>query len=650
MAWISRRAGVVGVGLVHALLVVALLSDPAEIADKPIRNIDHAPHFYAALHAADHLRTCGALWGYDPFWMAGYPEGHVSLIDNKLFCALLLVTPPRWKILSFNLGVLAVLAAVPWLAAAASRAGGGTHEEAAGAALAATIGTFSVPASVIFWCWGGISFFFAAVLAVPVTIGLSVALTEESLFSRRGVTTLLGAIFAVFTHPFAAPIIALGLLPVAWCGPRPIARRLRDLLILGALMALPLVPISEANLWLRGPLRPTSPPGYGDPFFGGLQQLRLDWWTHLLGGASLFYGAGALLVILPLAAYGSLCARRGTAVPAEARTRVVEQVILAELVGCAAIAYVAPSLVARFGLLQPYRLLIPLCFFACVAAGRGIARGANRVAQRRLAAWAVAALAVLVIGNAVRGRTPLLVLGYGNDAAESELATFLERSTTVDDRILVESTPTQLPVPGRLGRVIVVRRFALLPLLVERELLGYIGTAPFLAHRYASFEGGTLFGKSLATLSETEFATLLSRYAVSWVVACTADALAGVSRFTAVVEEVEPAADCRIFRVRHPDRSRFLEGSGEVQATLDRIEVKQAAGDRIILKYHWMPGLRTDPPLPIEEARRPGVPVGFIAIRPGTTTDFTIRPRGAVERVISLVATGADREADARAR
>ena len=83
---------------------------------------------------------------------------------------------------------------------------------------------------------------------------------------------------------------------------------------------------------------------------------------------------------------------------------------------------------------------------------------------------------------------------------------------------------------------------------------------------------------------------------------------------------------------------------------LDRIEVRQAAGERLILKYHWMPGLRTDPPLPIEEARQPGAPVGFIAIRPGTTTDFTIRPRGAVERVISLVKAGAAREADAAAR
>src|SRR2546423_7575194 len=360
MAWMASRVGVVAVGVIHALLVFALLSDPAEIAARPIRNIDHAPHFYSALHAADHLHNTGTLWGYDPFWMAGYPEGHVSLIDNKLLCTLLLVVPERWRTLAFNTAVLAMLASVPWVIAAASRAAGGDRAERAGAALAATIGTFCVPASVMFWCWGGISFFCASVLAVAATLGLCVELTAGSLGSSRGVLATLGAMLAVFTHPFAAAIIGLGLSPVVWNGPRPLSDRLRDLVIVGILLALPLLPISEANFWLRGPLRPTSPPRYGEPFAGGLQQLRLDWWTYLFDTRTLFYGAGGLLVILPFAAHGALGTRgaRGT----EPHRRIIGQAILAELFGCAAVTYVAPSLAERTALLQPYRLLIPFCF------------------------------------------------------------------------------------------------------------------------------------------------------------------------------------------------------------------------------------------------------------------------------------------------
>jgi len=631
----SRRAGVVVVGLVQALLVVSLLSDPAEIGEKPIRNIDHAPHYYAALHAREHLRRAGALWGYDPFWMAGYPEGHVSLIDNKLFAILLLFAPIGWKVVFFNLGVLAALAAAPWLVATAARSAGGSDRDAAFAALAATICTFSVPAVVMFWCWGGISFCFASMVAVPVTLALSEALTQGSLLSRGRVIPWSGALLAIFIHPLAAPIVALGLLPVFWSGPRPLAQRFRDLTILGTSFVLPLLPIAEANLWLRGPFRPADPRGY-EIFRGGLEQLRLDWWVFLVGSKDLFYGAGGLLVILPLAMFGAFVARRRGEVCPD-RGRVVDQAILVEVVGCAVGTYVAPSIFGRLSLLQPYRLLIPLALFACVPAGRGMARLMSLVVERRRAAFAVAALGAILVIDAVRGRVPLLVLGSGDDAAESSLVSFVEHQTDPDDRILVESTHQQLPVEGRLGRVIVVRRFALLPLRVEREFLGYVGTAPFLAHRYAGFEGGKFFGKSLAALSDADFANLLSRYAVSWLVACTDEALAGVRRFASVVDEVESAADCRIFRVRRPDRSRLVEGSGEVRATLDRIEVTHAAGDRVVLKYHWMPSLRTDPPLPIDEARLPGAPVGFIAVRRGDVSNFTIRPRGAVERVGSLV-------------
>jgi hypothetical protein len=634
MAWRASLAGVAVVGVVQALLVFSLLSAPSEIAARPIRNIDHAPHFYAALHAGRHLRTTGALWGYDPFWMAGYPEGHVSIIDNKLFCAFLLLVPERWKILAFNAAVLAILASVPWLIAAAARVAGGGRNEQVGAAIVATIGTFCVPASVMFWCWGGVSFFFASVLSVPATLALCVALAQGTPASRRALTASLAASLAVFTHPFAALIIALGLATVLWTSPIRFFARWRDLLILGALLALPLVPITETNLWLRGPLRPTSPPLYGDPFAGGLEQLRFDWWTYLLDTRSLFYGAGGLLVILPLAVYGA----RNGASDASGRFHVVRRAVLAEIVACATITYVAPSLVARVALLQPYRLLIPLCFFACVPAGVGLARGFAPLSQRRVIAWAFAALATAILISAVRGRMPLLVLGYGSDAAESQLASFLERSTTSDDRVLVESTPTQLPVEGPLGRIIVVRRFALLPLLVEREYLGYIGTAPFLAHRYTSFEGGMLFGKYVDRLSPNELEAILTRYGISWVVACTAEAVRAVRMFPELVEDVGPAADCRVLRVRRPERARFLEGSGEVQASLDRIAVTHAVGERIVLKYHWMPGLRTDPPLPIEEARQPGAPVGFIAVRSGATQSFTIRPATLVERTVSLLA------------
>jgi hypothetical protein len=148
-----------------------------------------------------------------------------------------------------------------------------------------------------------------------------------------------------------------------------------------------------------------------------------------------------------------------------------------------------------------------------------------------------------------------------------------------------------------------------------------------MAHRYARFDGDTLLGRKFHGLSEGEFTGLLNRYAIAWVVGCTGETVDTLRRFSDSIEEVASAADCPIFRVRAPQRSRFLEGTGRVTADFDGLQVGDAAGDRIVLKYHWVPNLTTEPPLPIEEAREPGAPVGFIAVRPQGTRDFTIRPR-----------------------
>jgi len=629
------RAALVVVGVVHAALVALLVSVPSELAQKPIRNTDYTPHYYAARHAAEHVRNTGVYWGYDPYWMAGYPEGHVSTVDNKLFCTLLLVAPAGWEPLFFNGVILLVLLSVPWLSALASRIGDGSWHEAAGAALVATVVTFSVPACVVFWSWGGISFFLVSVLMVPLAAGLAVTLIRQSLFSCRGALGTLAALFAVFTHPLAGPLLALLLLPVLWSGKRPLARRVGELAFLGAVLILPVLPIIEASAWARDVFQAPDP----HKLAGGLEQLRLDWWVYLLRSGDPFFGAGSLLAILPLAIIGSLPARADDGRELSPSASVVNRIALFGAAGCAIVTYLIPSLVPRVAVLQPFRFLIPLAFLVCVPAGRGLVRSARRFVERRTLERVFALLAVLIVANAIRDRRSLLVLGHGADRAEVELVEFLEKATTAEDRILVEANGMRFRAKGWLRRYVVIRRFALAPLLIEREFLGYVGTAPFVAHRYTSLERGMLFGNKLSDLREKRFEEILSRFGISWIVGCTGETLGPLRGFSATLEETAPLADCTIFRVREPKRSRFLEGGGEVRARLDRIEVSGASGDRIVLKYHWMPKLRTDPPLPIEEAPQSGAAVGFIAVRPSGTRDFVIRPRDLSEATRALLAS-----------
>ena len=605
-------------GLLQFLLVAGLLADPARLASEPIRSLDYAAHFYSALHAVDHLRESGRLWGYDPFWMVGYPQGFVALIDDKLFCLLLLVAPRGWEALVFNAGVLTTLVSVPWLVYAAAGTAGLEPRERSGAALASVVATFCVPASVLFWSWGGLSFFFSSVLAVPVSLVLASTLSEDSLGSRRGLMASLAAMLTTFTHPVAGGILAMGLVPVLWNGRRPLASRLRDLTILGMLLGLTIVPIFEAAFWLRDPLRLSHPAH--EAFRGGLRQLERDWWTALFDTTSRRDGAGGLLVIVPLALWGALLIRR------EHRTVAVQASLIAS-VGCALTAYALSSFFERVVSLQPYRFIIPMAFFACVPAGVAIARFGRLLSEWRLIPWVAVVAAAWVVVNAARGLMPMLVLGHGRDPAEVEVAAFLERETTEEDRILVESRAIPLWVEGSSRRAILSARFALLPTIVHREFIGWSGVEPFTAHRYARFDGDILLGQRFGRMSEETFAGVLNRYAISWVVGCNSPTLADLGRFSAVLDGTAEAADCRIFRVRTPQRSRFVEGSGRATADVDRIDVKDAAGERVVLKYHWVPTLRTEPALPIEEVREPGMPVGFIAVRPGGVRNFTIRPR-----------------------
>jgi hypothetical protein len=220
-------------------------------------------------------------------------------------------------------------------------------------------------------------------------------------------------------------------------------------------------------------------------------------------------------------------------------------------------------------------------------------------------------------------------LGSGVDRAEAEIGRFLADSVRDQGRVLVEISLLHAPsAPGSSARIDMMR-FTLLPLEYGREFLGTDHVEQVVAQRYGVFHGGLLLGRPLDKIDAPLLRELLDRYAVSAVVACAPETRAALDRLEEVLEPVRSLADCHGYRVRDAVTSRLLEGRGEVHPTLDRIEVRGAEGERLLLKYHWMPAFRTEPPLPIEPAPQPGAPVGFIAVRPGNVRDFDIvvRPR-----------------------
>jgi voltage-gated potassium channel Kch len=79
-------------------------------------------------------------------------------------------------------------------------------------------------------------------------------------------------------------------------------------------------------------------------------------------------------------------------------------------------------------------------------------------------------------------------------------------------------------------------------------------------------------------------------------------------------EPVIIAGERRLYRTRR-EPSYLAAGQGQVRQGLNQIAVDGAAGDEVVLKFHWMETLRCSPGCEIERVPVPGDPVGFIRVR-----------------------------------
>ena len=69
----------------------------------------------------------------------------------------------------------------------------------------------------------------------------------------------------------------------------------------------------------------------------------------------------------------------------------------------------------------------------------------------------------------------------------------------------------------------------------------------------------------------------------------------------------------------------FLEGSGTISVEFGKIHVKNASSGKVVIRYHWIPGLKAVPALPVKRLEVEGDPVGFIEINNGNVRDFALQ-------------------------
>lgn len=151
---------------------------------------------------------------------------------------------------------------------------------------------------------------------------------------------------------------------------------------------------------------------------------------------------------------------------------------------------------------------------------------------------------------------------------------------------------------------------------VEGEFLGAPRfEVPMKQSRSTRFSHDEMFGEILEEMSREEFQYKLELYNVKWIVAIGSTANDYFDKYPELLTLREQIDTARIYEVTVENtEGYFLKGHGNIKAEIGRIELTNLTGDEIIIKYHWMNGLKAPEGVEIEKYPVEGDEVGFIKL------------------------------------
>ncbi len=633
MAWLV----ILGLGLAHGLgCWIGSGGWGALRSDWPIAQHDHPVHFHSASVAGGFLHRTLTNAGYDPSFMAGYPKTVLFPQSSTLFDVVAAVVPRERLPQAFKLTVLVAVAALPWLVALASLAFGFRSEATA----------FAVALALLFaWTEGGgagfpLNFAMYGMTAyfVAVPLGLVACGTLAAYLERGGgVRWLLGALASSLTL-LAHALLPLVLLPMAlasYAAAIATARRRRA----------GLLPSRHLGFWLIGMVTLAVNAFWWWP---GL------WFTRLLRSVlpAFYHPEPVWQRLVDIARQGlwiqpTLCLLLVPGLVALARSRPAAAGALGgfTLAGFAW-GYLAGAFRA-LDTLQPGRQTYAFYLGAALLGGLALA-----TIRERLSGWRARPdllfLAVLLGGawwgfgadvqGSVRYRlgwsgAPPFLNSRPTDRLKWLVAS-IRRHLEPGDRLLYEEGGRDLdgiPDPYQGGRF-----SGLLPYLTGVEVLGGPYLMVSLKTNFTQFGEGRLFER--ADWDEAFFRRYAAIYRPTAIVCWSPKAVAFCQAHPDLIEILDvqtimlPVLDARTGRPV-PYRSQLLfarvkgyggatiRGEARVRAEPGRLVIEPGAhGDEldglVVLRYHSVPWLRSQPPVPLEAVTEGDDPVPFIGLRP----------------------------------
>lgn len=618
-------------GIVVAFHVALTLRfEPLEVVfgPDPITIVDYGTHYQQTFRAAQAFEQSGRLWSYNPHLLAGQLSGVIFDADNKLYevftIALGIVGVPLHT--GHNLFVLLVhLLVAPVLYSAARLFGLGRGAATIVLGLGSACWFFDAFAHLLWWV-GMISFGFSSVLAL-----LPVALFYRWLVDRRPVhVVLMGLLLALIhtLHPYSFFVLVV---PMGFLFLRARSRlSWREQLAVVGCAVFAIV----CNLWWLA--------------------VAIRFWHYILDSGYLLDATARQLVfdylgLLKEPSQTGLMAVRSAfrflalfgglfGLLMWRRERDDRFGLFAATLGTLLCAAYLGGYLAPLRQIQPYRFSLPATFFALIPAAAFLVAAVREWRETRLPRLIVALglLAILVavprfardmiyfLPEAVPRHTqPLLVPPFNINSGASfgaiiwpEPFDFSHSPIRTDEKALVQFVRDHDDGSGRwlVDWWLLAEHLAW---ATDAQILG--GFREFnLAHSDANWFRRYPDG----TAPEPEaFERYLEQYNVKWVVVSTSVPALESRRDLLKLEST--VFGTRFYRTRVP--SSYFEdgGSGEVTASLDRIEVRGSRGGDLVLRYHFLETLRCRPDCSVYRAEALGDRVGFIGVR-GAPRDFVI--------------------------
>jgi hypothetical protein len=556
----------------------------------PILYGDAAYHWYQTTLAAN-LWKSGLVAGYDPFFDAG---GIAGLVGNgsarvSALLAILGMDPAiAYKVFtlaSILLGPISVPLAARWF---------GRDRQVTW--IASLLGLLLWWVSMFRWFHTiGMNGFVLIAFASLAYVAAVWKALHEGTMARMAVIGLIGGL-ATFAHPFFPFAVILGLIGLIAVNARTLDwwRVLRAGSTIGVIAAAItltwLIPLGKAGM--EPSLQMHVYQRIVDPKLIVLE--ALGQWSGDAHGAKIY----TLLALLSAWA----CVRLKDGVVRGLTLSAALIVLYAFLAGT----------VEALANLEPNRFAPVAYLFLVIPAAVGALDLIGAVLMRARSAWAfavpVAAVGAFVMYEFARELSPAdgrygkvwpEVTGEG--PYTKTILRWLDEHTTTDGRVLFETS---------LGRIYDGARIAgYLAYKSGREFIG----GPYPYRHFASAWDGELFKWDTAEYTPEMLRPYLERYNIGWSIVHSPSAKALMARLPGA-RKVEEFKGIELYRLGLPV-GYFVEGTGKVVSRdHNRVQFADVAGERVVLRYHYVKGLVAEPNAVLRPARIGDDPTPFVEV------------------------------------